>query len=93
LPMAAPSLVSGLIIVFVPMGGTFVEPAILGGPNGLLLGNVIADQMTRADDPSFGSVLSLLLLLATLAIVALLAGLRPALHRLTSRWSDHVAPA
>ncbi|HTW26444.1 MAG TPA: ABC transporter permease subunit [Acetobacteraceae bacterium] len=93
LPMAAPSLVSGLIIVFVPMGGAFVEPAILGGPNGLLLGNVIADQMTRADDPSFGSVLSLLLLLATLAIVALLAGLRPALHRLTSRWSDHVAPA
>ena len=38
----------------------------LGGPNGLLLGNVIADQMSRADDPSFGSTLSILLLLGTL---------------------------
>ena len=78
-PLAAPSLVTAVIVVFVPMGGAFVEPAILGGPNGLLLGNVIADQMTRADDPSFGAALSLLLLVGTLAAVGALAGLRPAL--------------
>jgi spermidine/putrescine transport system permease protein len=81
-PLAAPSLVSGLIMVFVPMGGAFVESAILGGPHGLLLGNVIADQMTRADDPSFGSALSILLLLGTLAITGVVGGLRPALERL-----------
>jgi spermidine/putrescine transport system permease protein len=79
-PLAAPSLVSGLIMVFVPMGGAFVESAILGGPHGLLLGNVIADQMTRADDPSFGSALSILLLLGTLAITGVVGGLRPALE-------------
>lgn len=77
-PMAAPALVSGLIMVFVPMGGAFVESQILGGPNGLLLGNVIADQMTRADDPSFGSALSLLLLLGMLIVTGLLAAIRPA---------------
>jgi spermidine/putrescine transport system permease protein len=77
-PMAAPALLSGLVMVFVPMGGAFVESQILGGPNGLLLGNVIADQMTRADDPSFGSALSLFLLLGMLIVTGLLAGIRPA---------------
>jgi spermidine/putrescine transport system permease protein len=77
-PMAAPALISGLVMVFVPMGGAFVESQILGGPNGLLLGNVIADQMTRADDPSFGSALSLFLLLGMLIVTGLLAAIRPA---------------
>lgn len=78
-PMAAPALVSALIMVFVPMGGAFVESQILGGPHGLLLGNIIADQMTRADDPSFGSALSLLLLCGMLVITGLVSALRPAL--------------
>lgn len=77
-PLASPALLSGLVMVFVPMGGAFVESQILGGPNGLLLGNVIADQMTRADDPSFGSALSLLLLLGMLIVTGLLAAIRPA---------------
>ncbi|GAB0114803.1 ABC transporter permease [Acidisoma sp. C75] len=77
-PLSAPGLVTGLIMVFVPMGGAFVESEILGGPHGLLLGNVIADQMTRADDPSFGAALSLLLLLGMLIVTGLLAALRPA---------------
>ena len=79
-PMSAPALVSGLVMVFVPMGGAFVESQILGGPNGLLLGNVIADQMTRADDPSFGSALSLLLLLGTLALSGLVSLVGPTLE-------------
>jgi spermidine/putrescine transport system permease protein len=79
-PLAAPALVSGLVMVFVPMGGAFVESAILGGPHGLLLGNVIADQMTRADDPSFGSALSILLLLGTLVLTGIVAGIRPLLQ-------------
>ncbi|WP_419758703.1 ABC transporter permease [Acidisoma sp.] len=91
-PLAAPALVSGLVMVFVPMGGAFVESAILGGPNGLLLGNVIADQMTRADDPSFGSALSILLLLGTLLLTGLLAAIRPALQWLgTGRRARHAA--
>jgi ABC-type spermidine/putrescine transport system permease subunit I len=79
-PLASPALVSALIMVFVPMGGAFVESAILGGPHGLLLGNVIADQMTRADDPSFGSALSILLLLGTLVLTGIVAGIRPVLQ-------------
>ena len=76
-PMAAPALISALVMVFVPMGGAFVESQILGGPHGLLLGNIIADQMTRADDPSFGSALSILLLIGMLVITGLVSAIRP----------------
>jgi spermidine/putrescine transport system permease protein len=90
-PLAAPALVSALIMVFVTMGGSFVESAILGGPHGLLLGNVIADQMTRADDPSFGSALSILLLLGTLVLTGIVAAIRPTLQWLgTDREARHV---
>lgn len=87
-PLAAPSLVSGLIMVFVPMGGAFVEPQILGGPQGLLLGNVIADQMTRADDAAFGSVLSILLLAGMFVIGAVAAMVRAAARRTTAERSE-----
>ena len=93
-PLAAPSLVSGLIMVFVPMGGAFVEPQILGGPQGLLLGNVIADQMTRADDAAFGSVLSILLLAGMFVIGAVAAIARAGMRRLTAERSEgHAAAA
>jgi len=84
LPMSAPSLVSGLVMVFVPMGGAFVESQILGGPNGLLLGNVIADQMNRADDPSFGSALSIMLLIGTLALMAAVSLVGPLLRGISA---------
>lgn len=94
LPLTAPSLVTGLVMVFVPMGGAFVEPQVLGGPHGLLLGNVIADQMTRADDASFGSVLSILLLVGMFAIGAVAGIGRAAFRRLAvERRGSHAAVA
>ena len=37
-PMSMPGVVSGIMIVFVPCLGTFVEPRILGGVNGTVIG-------------------------------------------------------
>src|ERR687887_1550802 len=45
LPLSATGLVTAFVLVFVPMCGAFVEPQILGGPSGLLLGNAINDQL------------------------------------------------
>jgi ABC-type spermidine/putrescine transport system permease subunit I len=72
LPMSVPSLVTGFILVFVPVGGAFVEAEILGGPNGQLLGNVIADQLTVTNNPYFGASLSVMLLVGILVVVGLL---------------------
>jgi len=75
-PLTAPSFLAGFALVFVPVAGSFVEAQILGGPDGLLLGNVIADQITRVDNPELASVLSLVLLTSIVGVLLALQALR-----------------
>ncbi len=82
LPLAAPGLISGSILIFVPVIGSFMEPRILGGRVGVTMGTVIEDQFTQAFNWPLGSALSFTLLAVVLGIFATFAGVlrrRPAL--------------
>jgi spermidine/putrescine transport system permease protein len=76
--IVAPQSLNGLVIsatlVFIPVLGAFAESAILGGPGGLLYGNLINDQNNQLNDQPFAAALSFLLL-ATVLGVALGLGL------------------
>jgi spermidine/putrescine transport system permease protein len=85
-PLTAPSFLAAFALVFVPVAGSFVEAQILGGPNGLLLGNVIADQVTRVNNPQLAAVLSLVLLASILVVLAVLQVLRLTLIALLIRF-------
>ncbi|MFV0490632.1 MAG: ABC transporter permease [Pseudorhodobacter sp.] len=74
LPLALPGLVSGAILIFVPVIGSFMEPRILGGRVGVTMGTVIEDQFTQAFNWPLGSSLSFTLLLVVLAIFATFSG-------------------
>jgi ABC-type spermidine/putrescine transport system permease subunit I len=76
LPLSANGLITAFVLVFVPMCGAFVEPQVLGGPKGLLLGNTINDQLTTISAPHFAASLSMLLLIGIFLVVALLYGLQ-----------------
>ena len=58
-----------------------VEPQILGGPKGLLLGNTINDQLTTISAPHFAASLSILLLIGISLVVGLLYGLQTIARR------------
>lgn len=73
-PMAAPGLVSGAVLIFVPVVGAFMEPRILGGPKGVTIGTVIEDQFTQAFNWPLGAALSFILLAVVLAIFATFSG-------------------
>lgn len=73
-PMAAPGLISGAVLIFVPVVGAFMEPRILGGPVGVTIGTVIEDQFTQAFNWPLGAALSFILLAVVLAIFATFAG-------------------
>ena len=70
-PASMPGVVSGILIVFVPCLGAFVEPRILGGTNGTVIGTVIEDQFTELYGWNFGSAIAFLLL--ALVIVSMMA--------------------
>lgn len=82
LPLSLPGLISGAILIFVPVIGSFMEPRILGGRVGVTMGTVIEDQFVQAFNWPLGAALSFTMLAVVLIIFAatsrVLAGLFPA---------------
>src|ERR1700712_312232 len=74
IPMAAPGLVSGAVLIFIPVIGSFMEPRILGGRVGVTMGTVIEDQFTQAFNWPLGAALSFTMLAVVLAIFATFSG-------------------
>jgi len=74
LPMAAPGLISGSVLIFVPVIGSFMEPRILGGRVGVTMGTVIEDQFTQAFNWPLGAALSFTMLAVVLGIFATFSG-------------------
>ena len=68
LPLSAPGIVAGTILVFIPVMGTFIVSDILGGRQVVLVGNLIQNQFLSARDPTFGSAASILLMALTLIV-------------------------
>ena len=69
-PMSMPGVISGIMIVFVPCLGTFVEPRILGGVNGTVIGTVIEDQFFEIYGWNFGAAIAFILLAMVLISMA-----------------------
>lgn len=70
LPLAAPGLIAGAVLVFVPVMGSFMEPRILGGRVGTYYGTVIEDQFVAVYNWPLGAALSFVLLAVVLLILA-----------------------
>lgn len=72
-PLAAPGIISGLIITFVPALGSYLTPDLMGGTDSQMIANVVERQFKRANDWPFGAALSFLLMYATFVLIALQA--------------------
>jgi spermidine/putrescine transport system permease protein len=70
LRLTLPGIVTGALLVFIPMSGEYVIPNILSGGNYELVGNVIGDQFVSAQNQPFGSALSISLMIALSVFVA-----------------------
>jgi putrescine transport system permease protein len=44
LPLSLPGIIAGCMLVFIPAIGEFVIPALLGGPDSLMIGRVLWDE-------------------------------------------------
>lgn len=63
LPVAMPGIVSGILLVFMPAFGSYVQPVLLGGGKVLLIGNLIASQFGDSRNWPFGAALSVIILI------------------------------
>jgi len=81
LPLCAPGIAGGVILVFIPGLGAFVSPELLGGAKSLMVGSLIQEQFGQSRNWPFGAALAFVLLM--LVLLALL------LHAL--RWRTREA--
>lgn len=71
IPLSAPGLIAGAVLVFVPVVGSFMEPRILGGKVGTYYGTAIEDQFVAVYNWPLGGALSFILLAVVLLILGL----------------------
>ena len=69
LPLTAPGIAGGAVIVFIPALGNFVVPAILGGAKVMMLGNLIEQQFLAARNWPFGSALAMMVMSVMLVLL------------------------
>ena len=83
LPLSLPGLVAGALICFLLAAGSYVTPAILGGPTDAMFANLVYEAVIIQLDWRTGAVLALVLL-AALGLVTLLAARALGLERIGS---------
>ena len=81
LPLAVPGVIAGSLLVFIPLTGEYLIPAILGGNKTSYAGSLIAQQFTEVNDWPFGSAIACVVIVAmtvVLLVFSMLANRDPA---------------
>lgn len=69
LPLCKPGILAGSVLVYISCLGAYLTPDLLGGGKTIMIGNLVQNQFTTARDWPFGAALSLILMLAVMAML------------------------
>jgi spermidine/putrescine transport system permease protein len=77
LPLSLPGVIAATLLIFIPTVGDYITPALLGGPDGVMIGNMIQMQFGRINNWPMGAALSLIMMFCVaLVAVAVMLGTR-----------------
>jgi len=69
LPLALPGVIAGSLLVFIPLTGEYLIPAILGGNKTSYAGSLIAQQFTEVNDWPLGSAIAVVVIVAMTVVL------------------------
>ncbi|MGQ7847088.1 ABC transporter permease subunit [Granulosicoccus sp. 3-233] len=72
LPLSINGIIAGCMLVFIPAVGEFVIPALLGGPDTLMIGRVLWDEFFSNRDWPIASAVAIVMLFVLLVPIMLL---------------------
>ncbi len=73
LPLSAPGIYAGIMLVAITNIGDYLSAAILGGPSTTMIGNVIQTQYVNNANYPIASALALILMVVLIALMAIYA--------------------
>ncbi|MFM8266888.1 MAG: ABC transporter permease subunit [Ilumatobacteraceae bacterium] len=71
LPLSAPGIIAGVVLVFVPLAGDYITANVLGGADGNMPGNLVATQFLQSQNPPLGAAIAVILVASILAVLAI----------------------
>ncbi len=72
LPLSMPGIIAGSMLVFIPVIGEYVIPALLGGPDTLMIGSVLWDEYFKNRDWPVASAVAMVMLVIMLIPIMIL---------------------
>jgi spermidine/putrescine transport system permease protein len=63
LPLSMPGIAAAFVLMFVPLVGEYITPAMVGGPDGMLVGNLIQAMFGPLNNWPAGAALSVVMIL------------------------------
>jgi spermidine/putrescine transport system permease protein len=84
LPLSMPGIIAASLLIFIPTTGDYITPALLGGPDGMMIGNLIQLQFGAVNNWPMGAAVAIILMLSITAIAA-------AFLLLTSKVKDRIS--
>lgn len=70
LPLSLPGVIAGFTMTFCLSFGDFITPFLVGGPDGMMVANLIATQFGAALNWPLGAALALVMLIIVLTIIS-----------------------
>ena len=70
LPLSLPGVIAALLLIFIPTVGDYVTPALVGGPDGIMIANIIQAHFGKVNNWPMGAALSIGTMIAV-AVVSL----------------------
>jgi len=70
LPLSMPGVIAAAVIEFIPTVGDYITPMMVGGPKGIMFGQIIAAQFAEANNMPMGAALTIIMMITvtTLAV-------------------------
>jgi len=73
LPLSMPGVIAASLLVFIPTTGDYVTPSLVGGPTGIMIGNIVASLFGKANNWPLGAATAVMsMLFITLLVCAFL---------------------
>jgi spermidine/putrescine transport system permease protein len=88
LPNIKSGIYTAVLFTFIPIFGAYAVPLLVGGKDSYMLGNVIADQLTKSRNWPLASAISMVLTVATTIGVMIMLNLQ---HRESAQKESQVA--
>jgi spermidine/putrescine transport system permease protein len=69
LPLSMPGVIAAAVIEFIPTVGDYLTPVMVGGPKGIMIGQIVASQFGAGNNWPFGSALTIIMMITIATLV------------------------